>query len=257
MKKIKSFGITGRFSNKTAVKAAKQAIRIFEKKAVPFWVDEKFPVAKKKLKKLGEMSVGAVLVFGGDGTLLRTVRALKKSIPVAGVNCGRLGFLMDISNNNVKRKLLEILQGKYWLEKRTRVKAVVDGKRLSPALNEVTIAPEMGGRLIHYLLEFDGSAREEASDGLIVATPTGSTGHSLSAGGPIIKSKAQVLVINSINPIDWTNRPLVIDDHAVIKVTRTAKEQIEVIIDGQERFPMEKEAIIKKGKTIQLLRLSD
>lgn len=255
MKKLKRVGITGRFSNKIAVRAARKVVKLLERKKVEFFVDERFPVVEKNLIPLPKFKVDVILSFGGDGTFLRAFRALKKDIPVIGVNCGRLGYLLDLDSKTIERELPAILNGEYYFEKRTRLQSEVDGKKLPLALNEVAIVPEMAGRLIKYNLQIDGELRiEEGSDGLIVATPTGSTGHSLSAGGPIIRGKAKVLVITPINPINWSDRPTVLDDDTVVKVTRIVKEGFEVIIDGQERHQMERRVVIKKGKPVTFLR---
>lgn len=255
MRKLKRIGITGRFSNKCAVMTGKKIIKNLKSKKVEFFVDERFPVTKENLISFSEFRADVVFSLGGDGTLLRTFRKLKRNVPVAGVNCGRLGYLLDFDYKTIEKELPAILNGKYYLERRTRLQATVDGKKLPQALNEVTIVPEMAGRLIKYNLEIDGDIkRKEGGDGLIVATPTGSTGHSLSAGGPIIKGNARVLVVTSINPIDWSNRPMVVDDDAIVTITRIVKEGFEVIIDGQERYLMEKEAVIKKGRPVTFLR---
>ncbi len=255
MKKLKRVGITGRFSNKIAVRAARRTVKLLEKRKVEFFVDERFPIMEKNLIPLPKFKVDVILAFGGDGTFLRTFRALKKNIPVIGINCGRLGYILDLDSKTIEKELPAILNGGYYFEKRTRLQSEVDGKKLPFALNEVAIVPEMAGRLIKYNLQIDGELRrEEGSDGIIVATPTGSTGHSLSAGGPIIRGNAKVLVITPINPINWSDRPMVLDDDAIVKVKRIVKEGFEVIIDGQERFPMERQAVIKRGKPVIFLR---
>ncbi len=260
MRKLKRVGITGRLSNKLAISAAKKAVRFFEKKNIDYVVDENFPAVKKNLKELSEFGrtekLDCIFAFGGDGTFLRTIRTLPRDIPVVGVNCGKLGFLLEMDAKNIVKELSVISEGNYYLEKRSRLYARVDGNKLPFAMNEVAVVPKLSGRLVKYCINIDDwFSRKEGSDGLVVATPTGSTGHSLSAGGPIIVADAKVFVVTSINPIDWSNRPLVINDKSTVKLDDFKKGRLEVIIDGQERFDADKKIEIKKGKYMTLFRV--
>lgn len=259
MNKLMKVGITGRLSNALAVDAAKRAIKILEKNGTEVFVDESFPVIQKNLVSQTDLSgkgfIDALFSFGGDGTFLRAARTLGKDTPLVGVNCGRLGFLLELKENSLEKELPEIIAGNYYLETRTRLEAAVDGEKLPLALNEVAIVPKLSGRLVKYAFHIDDwFSRKEGSDGLIVATPTGSTGHSLSAGGPIIVANSKVFVITSINPIDWSNRPTVVNDNSTVKVNDFKKGRLEVIIDGQERFEVEKEIIVKRGNLVTFLR---
>jgi NAD+ kinase len=259
MRRIKRAGITGRFSNSMAIKAAKKAIRIFSRNKAEVFIDENFPVAGDNLCELSSFGkdnrVDAVFSFGGDGTFLRAVRALRKDIPVVGVNCGRLGFLLEMSAAGIGKELPAVIRGGYYLEKRSRLEARIDGKKLPYAMNEVAVVPKLSGRLVKYELHIDDwFSRKEGSDGLIVATPTGSTGHSLSAGGPVMVADARVFVVTSINPIDWGNRPVVINDRSAVRIDGFKKGRLEAIIDGQERFDADNCIEVRKGRGVTFLR---
>src|SRR3989338_814472 len=250
MKKIKRIAITGRIAKSTAVSTAKKVIKLLERKKVAFWVDEFFPV-QKEVKPLNSIKADMVLVFGGDGTMLHAFHELKRNVPVLGINCGARGTLMALTAANAKKELSKILNGKYSLEKRGRLRVEVDGKLAEEALNEVIIVPKKAGRLLHYNVRIDGQdLGEEADDGLIIATPTGSTAHALSAGGPKVMGNAKVFVIVRMNPIDLNRRPLLVNDNSKVEVSRFRETEIEAIIDGQHRFPVKKKIVARRGKEV-------
>ncbi|MCX8158423.1 MAG: NAD(+)/NADH kinase [Candidatus Diapherotrites archaeon] len=256
--KIKSVGITGRNNNEQAIEIAKKAIDIFLKNNIEVYCDDDFPIYKNilPLADFGiKKNIDMVFSFGGDGTLLKTARGLKKDIPIAGVNCGRLGFLLEIKGDEIEKELDLILNGNYHTQKRTRLRAEVDGKKISPALNEVAVVPKLSGRLIRYELHIDDwYNKKEGSDGVIIATPTGSTGHSLSAGGPIVVAEAEVFIITPINPLDWSDRPIVISDKNVVRIDNFKVGSLEVIVDGQERYGAEEKIEVKKAESVRIVR---
>ncbi|MBI4044564.1 MAG: NAD(+)/NADH kinase [Candidatus Diapherotrites archaeon] len=248
MKKIKSVAITGRIHKASAVEAAKRTMAFLEKKRVRFEVDSFFPIGNRT-RELNQIKADMVLCFGGDGSLLHTFHALKKSVPVLGVNCGGKGKLMAVQKENVPFCLEKMLQGKYAVEKRARLDVFADGVKKGTALNEAIIVPEKPGRLLRYHLVIEkDELGPEADDGIIIATPTGSTAHALSSGGPEVSPSAQVFVIVRMNPLDLNRRPLVVNDHKKIKITRFHTSPVEIVIDGQLSLKAEKEVLLRKGK---------
>lgn len=250
--KISRIGITGRKQNPIATKTAMKAIKLLEEKGVKAEVDISFLPKTKNCKKLSSFTSNIVLSFGGDGTLLQVFRDLKRKIPVIGINCGNVGFLQAYDHKEIEKAVSEIIAGKFKVRERTRISAKVDGKKVHEALNEVLIVPRKAGRILKYHLSVGSEGREEAGDGLIVATPTGSTAHALSAGGPVVKGNAAVFVIVSINPVDWKNRPLIINDHEKVAVSGFTNSKPEVVIDGQKRFTVRKKAELVKGSKVLL-----
>jgi len=242
-------GITGRRENPLARETARKAVAILEQKKVSLEIDKNF---LGKGKKLGKFNCDLVLSFGGDGTLIATFRELKKKIPVIGINCGKTGFLQAFQADEIEKAIPLILKKKFKIEKRSRIKAKVDGKTIGEALNEVLIVPVKAGRILKYNLKIGRDERGEAGDGLIVATPTGSTAHALSAGGPRVKGNASVLVVVSINPVDWKNRPLVVNNHEKIIVRNFEGSKAELIVDGQKRFQIKKKVELIKGNEVLL-----
>lgn len=254
MKSIRKVAITGRVHKPEAVKTAKKVMSFLEKKGVHFEVDSFFPIGNKT-RELNQIKADLVLCFGGDGSLLHTFHALKKNIPVLGINCGAKGKLMAIKKENVVSHLEKILKGNYVVEKRTRVEVLADGEKKASALNEAIIVPEKPGRLLKYHLIIEKEdLGPQADDGVIIATPTGSTAHALSAGGPEVSPSAEVFVIVRMNPLDLNRRPLVVNDHKHIKITNFHTSPIEIVLDGQLSFKAQKEVLLRKGKQALLAR---
>ena len=186
-------------------------------------------------------SVGVLVVLGGDGTLLATARlAEAREVPIIGVNLGGLGFLTEFSSNEILSVLERTLAGKAPLERRRMLRADIirpDGRREShQALNDVVMSRGALGRTIDIEASVDGdSLARFKADGVIVATPTGSTAYSLSAGGPLLHPSVEVLLVAPICPHTLSNRPLVIDDGSLLEFRlRTPGEELLLTLDGQE-----------------------
>jgi NAD+ kinase len=177
-----------------------------------------------------------VIAVGGDGTFLSVARAIAKyDIPLIGINLGRLGFLVDISPNELSDKLHSILQGHYTEEKRylLRTKIIRDEQVIheETAVNEVAIHRWVTPSMIEIITKIDNVfLNSQRSDGLIISTPTGSTAYSLSAGGPILHPGLNALVLVPLNPHTLSNRPIVIDDSAEIEISFCQTKQINALV---------------------------
>ena len=158
------------------------------------------------------------LSIGGDGTFLRTAQRVgSKKIPILGINTGRLGFLADVSVHDIDNALIEIYKNHYRIEERALLELSVDGLADDAythyALNEVAILKSADSSMITIRVDIDGGfLNNYEADGLIVATPTGSTGYSLSVGGPILTPLSANFVLSPVAPHALTTRPLVIAD---------------------------------------------
>lgn len=187
-----------------------------------------------------------VMVLGGDGTLLRAVRMLNGAqTPVLGVNLGSLGFLTCVAQPNLEQALSSLASGKFDVVGRAMIDATLErrGRPITHcrALNDVVLDHGISTRIL--TLEIEVGADPVSSfmcDGVIVATPTGSTGHSLSAGGPIAHPDAKALVISLICPHTLSTRPLVVPDdrEIVLRVSRCMGQAI-LSMDGQGGETME------------------
>ena len=177
-----------------------------------------------------------IIAVGGDGTFLTAARAAADfEIPLLGVNLGRLGFLTDISPEQLLSRLEQILLGHYKTETRRMLQASIirDGKIIhqQTAVNEVVVHRWVTPSMIEIVTSIDGVyLNTQRSDGLIVATPTGSTAYSLSAGGPILHPALNALVLVPLNPHTFSNRPIVIDDSAEIEIHFSQTKQINALV---------------------------
>ena len=188
--------------------------------------------------------VDVAIVIGGDGTLLSTARQLAPlGVPLIGVNLGRLGFLTDIPLANMESELARMLEGHYLEERRTLLAAVVEqqgaaaGRAL--AFNEVVVSRGALGGMIDLAVEIDGSfAYAMRADGLIVATPTGSTAYALSAQGPILHPRVPAVLLVPVAPHALTNRPIAVSETSSIIVTVSRGKEAAAHCDGQSHFAL-------------------
>lgn len=184
------------------------------------------------------------IVVGGDGSMLNAARSLAGAdVPVLGVNLGRLGFLADISPQEMHERLNEILAGQYAEEQRSLLHASVwrDDSMVSEseALNDVVIHKWDIARMVELETTIDGRFLNALrADGLIVSTPTGSTAYALSGGGPIIDPALAALVLVPICPHTLSNRPIVVSDQVLIDVLVHGNDadQAQITCDGQVNF---------------------
>ncbi len=167
--------------------------------------------------------VSLLLSLGGDGTLLKSFMiAQNRSIPLMGINSGRLGFLSDISRDEIDKALTDILEGNYIVDERTVLELEVCSNNVSEykyALNEITVTKLDSSSMINIHTYVNNEYLNTYwADGLIVATPTGSTAYSLSVGGPILTPDSENFVISPIAPHNLTVRPLVVPDNHSIQL---------------------------------------
>ena len=191
-----------------------------------------------------EHAVDLAIVLGGDGTMLSIARRLAPfGVPLIGINQGRLGFLTDIPLARMESALDAMLEGRYLEERRTLLAAVVvrtNGERDDAlALNEVVVNRGSLGSMIECAVEIDGRfVYSMRADGVIVATPTGSTAYSLSTGGPIIAPTVPAFALVPIAPHALTHRPIAIPDTSTVAITVSRGRDAAVHCDGQAHFDL-------------------
>lgn len=185
-----------------------------------------------------------VVSMGGDGTFLRTAAAIgAKEIPILGVNTGHLGFLADVSADNIHAELEAVVAGEYVIERHSVIQAQKDGKPLSTypyALNEVALLKHDNSSIIEVAAKINGELLTVyRADGLMVCTPTGSTGYSLSVGGPIIVPQSNTFCLSPVASHSLSTRPVVLCDDAEISLTvRSRSHNFLISIDGRsDSFP--------------------
>ena len=202
-----------------------------------------------------------VVVVGGDGSLLGVGRDLAHAeVPVLGINRGGLGFLADIAPEQIERQLAEVLKGEFRVEDHFLLEAEIhrDGKKVdgSPALNDVVVHPGSMARMMEFALTVNGEfVYDQRSDGLIIASPTGSTAYALSAGGPIMHPALDAIVIVPMFPHTLTSRPLVVRGDAEILVTIGDVSRAQASCDSQVQFSLERGDTVRVKKYQSPLRL--
>jgi NAD+ kinase len=192
------------------------------------------------------------IVFGGDGSIISAVRCLSGSrVPVVGVNLGKLGFLAEFSVGEIKRFFDDIISGKAAIERRMMLKCsiVSDGeeKFCSAAINDIFITAGPPFRMIELKMSVDGQALADCvGDGLIICTPTGSSAYNLSAGGPILSTNMEAMVITPICPHSLSFRPIVIRGESKVEVFGIrVNDGTTVSIDGQVSCKLSMNDIVK------------
>jgi NAD+ kinase len=257
---MKRIGIIAKGNKPEAIEAVKELINWLKDRKVECVVDADIAKVVSHLaleKQEMASAVEMVVVLGGDGTLLAAARALqKKPIPILGVNLGGLGFLTEITLAELYPMLDAILRGEYKTDERMLLEARVwrRGKVVDTfsVLNDVVINKGALARVIELETSVDQAYLTTfRADGLIISTPAGSTGYSLSAGGPIVYPSLRSIIITPICPHTMTNRPLIVPEEAVITVTLcSADQEVFLTLDGQVGFKMElhDRVEVKKGE---------
>jgi NAD+ kinase len=249
-----------------------ELVKYLEKKKKKIYFDsnsaalfkDKEGMKKEKLLRMADM----VICLGGDGTLLKTARRMgKRKVPVLGVNMGTLGFLTETTPDKMHEVLDKIFKGKYVLDRRfiLRVTIYRDQEKIytNLALNDAVINQGLFARLIDLRLEVNQrKIIEFEADGIIVATPTGSTGHALSAGGPIVHPSVPSFVIVPICPASLSVRPIIVPNDRQLKLivqTHRVKEHVGLTLDGQETFDLEygdEIKIRKSSRSFDMIRIT-
>ena len=251
--KFKTIGVIGKYDSPNLSRPLAQVITFLVTHGYDVVVDsraakqlEPHTLTVSDLDKMGGR-VDLVLVLGGDGTLLAVARTLAPhKIPLVGVNLGRLGFLTDIPSDRVEMTLTPILAGEYQRDERLLLSATVvrKGKKVfnTIALNDVVLSRGAMGSMIEFEVYVDGQfAYNLRSDGLIVATPTGSTAYSLSSGGPILHPSLPALGLVPISPHTLSKRPIVIPSKSTVDIVLIRGPDARVNFDVQSHFELEPE----------------
>ncbi|HUR35719.1 MAG TPA: NAD(+)/NADH kinase [Vicinamibacterales bacterium] len=218
-------------------------------------------------KKALATDVDMVLVLGGDGTLIGMADCIAdvgSGIPILGVNFGSLGFLTEVTLPELYRSLEHALNGRAYIEERMMLRATTANRGAiltrSIALNDAVVTKTARSRMIDLSVYVgDEFVTRVRADGLIIATPTGSTAYNLSAGGPIVQPNVDAMIITPIAPHTLTNRPIVIPGNSTVRVepTMDARDEVVFTLDGQATFPIhhgDEIAVARAPKPLRLIR---
>lgn len=238
--------------------------------AIVGWaLDRRITVVSEDPSRIPGASVGAladcdlVVSIGGDGTMLRAVRAIAgRPVPVVGVNLGSLGYLADVEPDAVVEALETWAagpDGKWAVEDRmlldVEIRDAAGVVSTALALNEVVLEKRDAGHTVHLSVEIDGAAfTTYAADGLIVATPTGSTAYSLSARGPVVSPRLRALLVTPVSPHMLFDRSLVLDPRESVRVTVLDFRAVSVSVDGRSLHTLEPGGAVDVGASSKVAR---
>ncbi len=228
--KFNTIGVITKPQAESARETLQSLFDFLANKNCTVFIDEHIPdsINTHQFEKLDRKEIGErcdlAIVVGGDGTILNAVRSLSQAdVPLLGINVGRLGFLADISPDNLEDALSEILAGSYHEEQRFLLEMQVyrDNKLIfeGDAFNDVVVHIRDVARMIEFETRInDEFVNHQRADGIVVSTPTGSTAYALSAGGPILHATLDAITLVPISPHTLSSRPLVVNDEAQIDI---------------------------------------
>jgi NAD+ kinase len=237
---LKSVGLIARFDKKQALTLAEELSDHLIKKGVQVYLEDTLRGKLKsqgKLVPLKDMKTDMVITIGGDGTILRTcINLPKPEPPVLGVNMGVRGFLTEVEPKDACDAVDRILAGEYRIEKCPKLSATANGETTPDALNDVVISGGEPSKIVYLrIFKDDTPVAQIEADGVIVATQTGSTGYSLSAGGPVLDPKIDAIVLTPICSLT-TFRSMVFPADAKIRIESVRPKDMLVLIDGNYRL---------------------
>ena len=261
-----NIGIIGKNSIERTFDITKELCAWFEEKGVGVYVEKeigdkidcKNSVSAEEIPSV----VDIILVLGGDGTFLGVARlACKHGTPILGINLGALGFLTEITVDEIYPMMERIMSGKYEIEDRQMLRTSIHRHDATigdyDVLNDVVINKEAVARIIDLGIFIDGShVTTYKADGIILSTPTGSTAYSLSAGGPIVHPTLPVTIITPICPHTLTNRPLVVSSEMKVEIKISTQEpDTYLTLDGQIGIRLRTDDVIEVRKSDTYVKL--
>jgi NAD+ kinase len=218
----------------------REIMRILQSSDIDLQIEEKTAQAlKKKGTPIRKLDSELIIIVGSDKSLLNSLLQLSNStIPLLPVSSkGQPDFLFDVTASTFEDVVPDLIEARWTEDRRNRLRVTIDGKSSPPLLNDVGIFARRSATLIRYSLHLDNERFwKDGSDGLIIATPTGSTAYSMSVGGPVVLPPAHVLTVIPVNSVNPARRSLVVDDDTVIEIRDLSSSvAIEAVLDGQLR----------------------
>ncbi len=232
----KVVGLVANMGQEKALAAVEKALKVLAgHKGIKLVLEDR--LARRLGRKGGvpqsKMKMDMLIIAGGDGTILHALHMT--NVPVLCINTGSVGFLAELAVEEVEEGLKAVMAGNYILDQRMRLKCLVNGRRQLDATNEVVVHTAAVSKMMTLELSIDGNNVDTyRADGLIVATPTGSTSYALSTGGPILDPRVKAMVLTPIAPFNLHSRPMVIPAESVAQISTTEQHYPGlVVIDGQ------------------------
>ena len=232
--KLKNVAIVSKFGSKISEDAAKAITKkLLAKKLKVTTISPVLVTGAKQVESLDELhkiKLDLVITLGGDGTTLRTFRNLQNETPILTINVrGNRGILSEITLEQFENSLESISKNKVWLDNRTRVAASCNGEEFAPALNEIYVNRKNLTKTAEFEIKFQSDTVKQKMDGVIISTPSGSTGHSFSIGGPLLHESLDVLIITPVAPVHRLPSIVVPDQ----KVEINCSHDCNIVMDAQ------------------------
>ncbi len=238
-------------------------INYFVEKEISRQVKKRFKYNIPASKVLADSKLASksdfMISIGGDGTFLATAKLVgSRNIPIIGVNLGKLGFLAETSTREVLGFVKKVVSGKFKIDERTVLQASAKGNgKIIYGVNEVVINQNEIVKTIEISVYFNNQpVNSYHADGLIISTPTGSTGYSLSAGGPIVFPKTAVFILSPLSPHTLTARPVILPDNGVFKVKLNSKVPITIVTDGNSKVQLNTPVSIEIKKAPYTIKIA-
>jgi NAD+ kinase len=178
-------------------------------------------------------NIDLLICIGGDGTILRSLHSMEEMVPIVGINMGEIGFLAEVSSEEAVSVIDNILYG-FDIEGRARLSVMVNEEELPCAMNEAVVITSRPSKMVHFAIYIDGRELEMLrADGVVFATPTGSTAYAMSAGGPIVDPRVDAIIIVPLAPFKLSARPSVVPATSEVQLSFLKAKDAMIVIDGQ------------------------
>ncbi len=261
---IKKIGIASRCDRPEVIEMVRKIVTHFGSKVQIFVstpTAEVLGIEGIPVESMRDEGVELIVSIGGDGTVLRNIAKMKDPLPVLGINMGTLGFLVDVEPEDAIEAIEEVLYGFSYIE-RMRVDVFLNGEMLETATNEIAVMSAKPAKIIQFQVHVNDCLLDDMrADGVVFATPTGSTAYAMSAGGPIVSPRVNAIVVVPVAPFKLSSRPWIIpsDSEITVRLSSPKKEAV-VAIDGQKSYRIKPEDIVKLKKSrypARFVRVSD
>ncbi|MBN1244497.1 NAD(+)/NADH kinase [Candidatus Bathyarchaeota archaeon] len=250
---LKSVGLVARYDKKQAFKLAKELAEYLRNKGLEVYIEDTIAGkvnAPAKTVPLKKMKTDFIITIGGDGTILRTCLAVPEpEPPILAINMGVRGFLTEVEPKDARNAVDRTLKGDFKIEKCTKLAVSADGKAMPDALNDVVISAGEPSKILYtQICKDDEPILKCQADGLIVSTQTGSTGYSLSAGGPVLDPEVEAFVLTPICSLT-VFRSLIFSAESKVTIEAIRPKEVLVLIDGNYR-----QVVTSKNPTLTITR---
>ena len=250
---IKKIALLPSSSFENCIKLAKTVVEFFKTKSIEVFSEEAFAkeINLPSINAENAKEIDLIISMGGDGAILKRAHEYRHlNLPIIGINLGHLGFMADVAQVDIEQSLQDLIEGNYRIDNRLVIEGELCEHVRSFAINDFVIHRAQNPSLIEVEIHFGGLyVNNFQADGVILATPNGSTAYSLASGGPILVPSIDAFVLTPISPHTISNRPIVLSTDSEITIKYVSdRKPVEVIADGIDQFEL------KTGQSIRLKR---